>query len=115
MQKAVDEVKLSIQVPDEWAKALRQAALDAGYKSVSEYARHVLSQAAGIPDLEKRSWGGSRQVKHLAQDEQDEQDAELDDKPRLNANNGVVRTFHPVPKPAQANKRAGVRYEDVEE
>ncbi len=53
-------MKLSIDdIPPEWVAALRQKALDAGYKSVGEYMRNVIA-ALIQREYEGKSWGGAR-------------------------------------------------------
>lgn len=83
-------MKLSIELPDEWGKVLRQAALDTDCRSVSEFVRRLIEQSPDIaqaqaktgvrlPDI-SRSWGGAReQDAHLAQDAQTSKSASPQD------------------------------------
>ncbi len=63
--------RVSLDLPDEWLKAIKQAALDADFNSSAEYIRHILDQSpdirkaaskAGIKQLPSigQSWGGQR-------------------------------------------------------
>lgn len=58
-------MKLSIEVPDDWAVLLRKAASDAGYRSVSEYVRSLLSSTLNV-EHQAKSWGGARQTSQPA-------------------------------------------------
>lgn len=69
--------RVSLDLPDEWLKALKQAALDADFKSSAEFIRFILSNSQAIKEAAvkagvelpaiERSWGGKRseQDNHL--------------------------------------------------
>jgi hypothetical protein len=52
-------LRFSIDIPDDLADAMRDAAHDAKYKSVSEWARHILAQAAGV-EINSVTWGRAK-------------------------------------------------------
>lgn len=70
-------MRFSIDIPEALSKAMREAAHQSEYKSVSEWARHVLALAAGV-EIDKVNWGGAKETGQVEEVHQVDGDDELD-------------------------------------
>ncbi len=73
MMSKMSNMKISINIPDEWGPKLKVAAINAGAQSVADFLRAYIQETIDEAPLNKQ-WGGSRQAKQDAQVEQVEQD-----------------------------------------
>lgn len=70
----LSNMRISIDIPDEWGKPLKKAAIDAGAQSVADFLRKYIQETIKA-DPVSNSWGGKRRVK---QDEQVTQDTHVE-------------------------------------